>query len=782
MLTLQEKKDKLRRIPSEVPDLHDWLQVLLEKMPNVVYVEYTHGRNEFGADFVLEVANSTTGRNEFIGVIVKRGTIKQDTSEVDRQIRECGIPRIIKNGRDEQSLPIVWVVSNEGTTSNAEKKIRHEYRQHAISFFGMEDIIRWTDAYAPHLWDDLPSKIGKYLQDVRYRLEELDKKSSLLGDHVSDIRLELDLTAVDTDTYRKPSRKPEHVDLYDEVKLRRVVFLEGDMGAGKSQLLRSLGQQLCSSKNFNQSKLLPVFSTYRNLIDKRGGSLEALLTAETGELLGQIQAGEITAIFLIDGLDEVPSPCTDGASLRDLVDQVRGLKNTKAAFSCRSGVVPVATINSTADLRHLEVRPLTIKKMTTFIAAVCERVKRSNRVARDLGKSELFRQLPQNPIAALLLTRLVLQSPEHDELPQTLTGLYEKALELMLGRWDLEKGLCSQQEYDVSRRLCGEIAQLMVANKIGAIGMNEVEARLREYLTARNLTVDPSVLLERLFSRSGVFANDDANGTVFFRHRSFAEFFFAEEWLRSNKFEVDNRALDPYWATIYFFAIGKLSDCEEVLKEVLALQPMSDDQRLGKVMATPMYLLAGHMTPYSIVESNLPALLIDAAKLQVDVLAGRHDSALRSLTPIALLFVMQFLLRDKYGYQFFRRAIDGAAIAISDAIEDDAVKAYALFYLGAIGVDLDHPEAMQFLIDKYEPRELPLAVAVAAAAEIERDKRRSGIAVLKAFNKRVQKMLKSNPSLKAALSGIMTRPISDLTQARNSTLERRRSAKQSGAH
>ena len=757
MLSLPEKRDRLRKLRAEVPELHNWLEVLFRAMPHVVYVEYTHGINEFGADFVLEISNPTTGRNEYVGIIAKKGTIKQDTTEVERQIKECGIPRIIKNGRDEQSLPVIWVVSNEGITKNAEKKIRNDYRQYAIQFFGADDVITWTDRHASHLWDDVPSKIGQYLHEVRSQLDELDRRAGLLDEQVAGVKLEVDLIAVDTDTYKKRKATPL-VSLQEEARTRKLIFLEGGMGAGKSQLLRDYGRELAKPTAFAENKVLPIFVNLRDFQQRFEGSAERVTSEVLGDLASDVHEGRASAILLIDGLDETSARDSAADLLAGLIDELRKIDRVSAVISCRPGVISSSVIRATPEIRHLEVRPLSIRKIANFIKAVCDKAKRSNRIVRDLGKSDLFKQLPQNPIAALLLSRLVLQSPDRDELPQTLTGLYEKALELMLGRWDIEKGLGSQQQYEVATRICGQIARLMIENRISAIGISEIEGRVRQYLDERNLSIDSKGLLDQLFSRSGVLVRDETAATVAFKHRSFAEYFCAAEWLHSSSFVVDQRALDPYWSTVYFFAVGQLSDCETTLKTILALRPLDEMQRFSKLFAAPDYLLAGHMTPYRIVEETFPDLLLEAARVYLEISSGRAESVLGKIPPMPLLYLMQMVLRERYGYQFFRRSIDAAAITIADSNEDDGVKAYALFFLGVIGIDLQYLEAMKFLAERFTASELPIGLGVAVQFESQKAQPRGMPSILRAFNKRVHSMLKNNRSLRAQLDDLFKRP------------------------
>jgi hypothetical protein len=81
---LPAKRGKLSIITNEVDQFHPLLKSLLCKLPNVIDVEYTHGTNEMGADFVLSKRHDTFGNTEYVGVIAKVGKIVQDYTDVER--------------------------------------------------------------------------------------------------------------------------------------------------------------------------------------------------------------------------------------------------------------------------------------------------------------------------------------------------------------------------------------------------------------------------------------------------------------------------------------------------------------------------------------------------------------------------------------------------------------------------------------------------------------------------------------------------------------------------
>ena len=85
--------EKLDLITGEVENFHPLLDAVLQKLPRVQDVEYHHGRDEMGADFVISRTNDTFGDIEYIGVIAKVGKIVQNLADIERQIRECDVPR-----------------------------------------------------------------------------------------------------------------------------------------------------------------------------------------------------------------------------------------------------------------------------------------------------------------------------------------------------------------------------------------------------------------------------------------------------------------------------------------------------------------------------------------------------------------------------------------------------------------------------------------------------------------------------------------------------------------
>ncbi len=135
-----EKRSHLQKIKSEVDDFHPLLQQLFPKLENIRSVDYTHGQNERGADFILEKYDPTLSQSIYVGVIAKLGKIHQDFTEIERQIDECKMSRLTEGGKKEIFLNEIWVVTNENITNNAKEKIHHKFPATSIQFIDYQKL------------------------------------------------------------------------------------------------------------------------------------------------------------------------------------------------------------------------------------------------------------------------------------------------------------------------------------------------------------------------------------------------------------------------------------------------------------------------------------------------------------------------------------------------------------------------------------------------------------------------------------------------------------------
>lgn len=273
----QHKREQVEAIDDEVNGLHPLLHEILQKIAHVSYVEYTHGPNELGADFVVLREDPAIKETSFIGVIAKTDRILQSTTDVERQIEECNLKRPIRQGKQEVRLSEIWVITSKSVSHNAKLKIQEKYAGRKVFFFDADWLVDQVDTHAPYFWYRLPNATGGYLSNLSIRVAQLNAQTSLLphGVHLTTY-IDLDVAEAEADRYKKQSigSKPRLVNLLEEACMHKLAILEADMGFGKSTLVRRIVAELAVPEVYKERKTLPIYLSFSRFAEKEYISLE----------------------------------------------------------------------------------------------------------------------------------------------------------------------------------------------------------------------------------------------------------------------------------------------------------------------------------------------------------------------------------------------------------------------------------------------------------------------------------------------------------------------------
>ncbi len=721
-------------------------------------VEYTHGSSEMGADFVMECDHSVLGSTEYVGVIAKVGRIQQDYSEVERQIKECFVPRTLQGGKKKVRLGEIWVIVTGTISANAKDKIHHEYASTKLQFLDADALTALIDKHAPDYWTNIDPKIGEYLAGVRENAVLLDKSSSLLSGEAESFYITQDIVQMREEllsSKRHEWKPPTKVNIEKEILDHTIFLIEGGMGAGKSKLLRHLTLTLSAPEKHLEAKLLPILVSYREFKQRYSGNIASVLKEHLEDRLPLRLREGLTPLLLIDGLDESMEEVEQQlAQIQDISEQVKALPTTKIVMTTRYLAPHGKGIGLARDIQRYEIQTLTVGRLVEFLTALCQSLSIHTRIIQDIKRSPLFKELPRSPIAAILLARLLKESPQ--DLPSSLTELYSKYVELMLGRWDIEKGLQSEKEFEALNTLLMDLAQYMLENDLSGVARSEVQDRFTEYLAARNLDIAPDALLHKALERTGLIVISPLTHIVRFRHRTFAEFLYAKVALQRGLLKVDSRTLQPYWLNTYFFRFGLQRDSAHDLQQFLDLVPSNESERWLKRIATANYCLAAYATPYEVVSLGVRQTMTDLALHYLDIVTQKIDSPLAALSRMQLLYLFQFVTREWFGYGFFLRAFEESALEIDYGSLTNVQKAYALFFVAVANLEAGKKKPFDFLVDKYSamlPIELTLAVQLVAKDAKDLDR------VLKKQERRLRRAFEADPDLKTRVKDLFETPV-----------------------
>lgn len=302
-------------------------------------------------------------------------------------------------------------------------------------------------------------------------------------------------------------------------------------------------------------------------------------------------------LLIVDSVDEVKESLEERQNnFRDIVEKVS--RSDKVRLLVASRIMDSLQDYEVIDqmFARYSIIPLSTGQIIDFVDKICNDIKITNKLKNGIEKTPLFKFIPRTPVSAILLARIL--SDEIKELPSTMTELYSKYSEIVLGRWDTSKGLLSQTEYDVISNILVEIAMFMMDNSLNCISISEVQDMFLNYLAKRNLNVDEDKLFKRLIYRSEVTTVNVRTNTFSFLHRSFMEYFYAEGLRKRGLIDINDNIYDIYWANSYFFYFGLLRDNEYLIDKINELKPSNDKTRFLRLFYNGSFYLASYLTPY----------------------------------------------------------------------------------------------------------------------------------------------------------------------------------------
>ncbi|MGD2980617.1 NACHT domain-containing protein [Escherichia coli] len=681
---------KIESLQREVDDFHPVLRALFPRLPTVTHVEYKQGPGEKGADFVIIKRDEALDDETYIGVVCKVGKITQSNSEVERQIEECNLfPRLISSGAKNIHLNEIWVVTNSTISNNAQEKIHHKFKSTNIKFIDGEKVCSLIDKFYKEFWDFESINYEQYLSNALQLVSDAPE-SSFFGSIGID-------NLIDRYIIKEGGKKRKHkpLKLSSAIKSERFIFLEGSVGSGKSTLIKQLIEKIKSEYTYEKDYILPIFCQYKELI-ARDLDIDSVIKCVLYEYRIKHE-GEI--LVIIDSVDEVKE------SLEERLNNFRSIAGKVSKDDRLKILVASRVMDSLQDYEVIDkiftrysIIPLSTGQIIDFVDKICNDISITDKLKNGIEKTPLFKFIPRTPISAILLARIL--SDEIKELPSTMTELYSKYSEIVLGRWDTSKGLLSQTEYDVISNVLIELSMYMMDNALNCISVSEVQDIFLNYLAKRNLKIDEEKLFNRLIYRSEVTSVNVRTNTFSFLHRSFMEYFYAEGIRKKGIGEITDKIYDIYWANSYFFYFGLLRDNEALIDKINSLKINDDKTRFLRMFYNGSFYLASYLTPYSKITQGVLSSYIDAGKLYVDILRGNTDVLLKEFSPVALLCIFTKCLNNNYSYDFFKSALEDLSVAIDNEQDIGEHIDYAKFFIASTLNELGDANSFDELISR----------------------------------------------------------------------------------
>lgn len=509
------------------------------------------GPEEHGRD-ALFCENHKLGGRRYVGLQTKKGnlslagTTRKNLIDAVTQVRTALettyavlIPTKQKIKPDEVILCCSGRINN-----SARNHIVEEESSTRIKFLDRDDLINLIDEHFPELWIDIETDVQPYLaelkrlasQDYDHALSRSILRQPIPFQCLSDSGfVELRLAAPKIKTQRRRGeviRTTEFEEILASDLLstdENHLLILGDPGSGKSTLLLRLAylaaqQSAIADKKYQIPIVIRASSIDMDTVD---AFIDYLV--EATKTLSQSQSSAFNSEDLcegrvsvfIDALDEVGSSTQRQIAANLIEKLIERYPSLRIIITARP-YLSLSKLGAVSSFKRFRISPISFKQGEKMLKAhLSGQEVDQDQVNEILRKVEEVHGFELNPLLVAIFSATARYG--QSDLPANVTELFKKFTELMLGRWDQEKGLEQQINTPIKDFLLRQIAYRMHLDRRAEVSIEEFRSIAESELYSRGHSASSDDLLNEIIDRSGLFR---LKGDVLeFRHHMLQEFF-----------------------------------------------------------------------------------------------------------------------------------------------------------------------------------------------------------------------------------------------------------------
>ncbi|MBS1516441.1 MAG: NACHT domain-containing protein [Bacteroidetes bacterium] len=560
------------------------------------------GPLEEGKDCIF-IENNKFGDFDVIAVQTKKGNLNKSGKQHENllyaktQIRTALDSKIPFVEKKTSRLPdkVLLVISGR-INLMARKDIIDELSDPRISIFDSDFLIPKIDEVFPELWLNINTNIFPYLKKivVTNTGDELENSLNPITDEnfipLHFYRTDLQIKKIKGKIINDPVLNEYNLkDIL--VEKSKLILILGEGGSGKSTLLRRILFK-CADDGLKdlENSIVPIFLIASEL--KNDEELIDLLTRETMKYsnsdknvftLDDLKNGRILA--LIDGLDEIGDEMDREVILEKILNFYSTYQNCKIILTSREYKFVQENIKL-SPFKTFRISPISINEASELL-----KIYEKNKQITSKQSNEILRRLDNvhgfnlNP----LLVKIFADTKEFttSDIPPNITELFKKYTELMLGRWDENKGLAIQYQAELKFYILKNFGFYLHINRKRDINIEEFKKYVQDYLNSigeDEINID--IITNEILYRSNLF---NINGDlVSFRYFLVQEFFAG---LGMENIDIIKKYVgDEWWQRPIVFYFGDKPGLTTALEQLFDLS--KNDSTIDKFVFSVTFGLA----------------------------------------------------------------------------------------------------------------------------------------------------------------------------------------------
>ena len=576
-----------------------------------------HGADEEGKD-LLFVEEDRLREKRIVCVQTKKGKItmaakqSENIQNIVTQLRVALNTRVSRIESKQQYYPDEVILCASGIINvKAQRHIASELqRDRQIKFLDGQSIVNLIDTECPHLWQGISVDIFAHYDTIRKHVEYNTSDIIDPGAANDSTFVQLTLYRQKRTPVRRHGQVTSHLE-FEELRTHDLInrapdtlLIVADAGSGKSTALWRVAYDIVRH-NQGTGHRIPLLVFARDLAEEMSSCeqlidelyrLSSEFSATKEKLFRQEDMHEGRITLLVDGIDEISDP-TVRHSIVNMLCEFRRLYP-------RCTLIATTRPDSTTT-EHFKNRGVTIYNIAPIswrqVKSIIEQVLSNRRFSKTqldsvtAGAHNVLRQIEEVhgfQITPLLATVYAASADySRSDIPANITELFKKYTELMLGRWDEQKGLSQQYRAPLKDFILRQIGYEMHRSRQLHVSREWFGKAVRDRLAERGHRMETREIEDELLNRSRLLRRRREG--IGFAHVLLQEF-FAGRSMPSDA--VVTYLDDPWWTKPIVFFYGDNPERADHLSRVQKAVMKRSEQNPLSYRAIGLALQASYLS------------------------------------------------------------------------------------------------------------------------------------------------------------------------------------------
>jgi len=516
------------------------------------------------------------------------------------QLRTALQTSVVRLNTKSSCLPSkVYLCASGRINDSAKDHILANIKDSRIHFLDINELIPRIDDRYPELWFGIDAEILPYFRAIKAFVEGRQEKHTgvlsrpdiLIGSATDAGFVSLSLFRATTKTRKVRGKLVVEPD-FEEFPVTALLskrythsMILADAGMGKTTALHRMAYLIAekgvvSKTNYQIPIIIRATDIFENIsspLQHTADHVAKRLAGTSKSIFTAVDLLEGRVLILIDALDEISNKEGRAAVLQLVEEFAKSYPKCRVIATGR----PYRDLTGLPNYEIFSISPISWRQAEKIVRSI----EKGKKLPAEQSK-EVLRRLEQihgfelNPL--LVAVFAATSEYSRQDIPANITELFKKFTELMLGRWDEQKGLSLQYQAPLKDFLLKHVAFHMHEGRNTSISTARFEEIIGHELKIRGYSANLPNFLEELLHRSGLFRL--LGDQIEFRHHLLQEF-FAGRGIPSVDF-IKRIVTDEWWKRAIVFYFGENPGDVQVLKDVFASIPRISEQKVYEATTT----------------------------------------------------------------------------------------------------------------------------------------------------------------------------------------------------